>query len=166
MAASLIILWDDYDAEMSWRDFADSGMFTNHDAESGRTLYGAEVMVDPARQGCGIGKALYKARRELVEQRGLLRIRAGARLRGYHRVAGTMTADEYVRCVVRGQMGDATLSFQLRQGVHVLGVVQGYLRHDPESLGFAAVLEWINALVARFDDYPKVARYALSLIDE
>jgi hypothetical protein len=26
----------------------------------------------------------------------------------------------------------------------VLAVVSGYLRHDPESLGFAAVIEWLN----------------------
>ena len=50
MAASLIVLWDDYDLRMTWRDFTDSGMFTNHDPECGRTLYGAEVMVDPAMQ--------------------------------------------------------------------------------------------------------------------
>lgn len=47
MAASLIILWDDYEDHMSWRDFTDTGYFRNHDPERGRTLYGAEVMVDP-----------------------------------------------------------------------------------------------------------------------
>ena len=28
-----------------------------------------------------------------------------------------------------------------------------YLRHDPESLGYAAVIEWINGAVARPEDY-------------
>jgi hypothetical protein len=36
------------------------------------------------------------------------------------------------------------LSFHLGQGFHVLGVVSGYLRHDPESLGYAVVIEWLN----------------------
>jgi hypothetical protein len=38
----------------------------------------------------------------------------------------------------------ATLSFQLAQGFRVLGVVRHYIEADPESLGFAAVIEWMN----------------------
>lgn len=153
MASSLIVLWDDYDLTTNWRDFTDHGMFTNHDPDHGRTLYGAEVMVHPSEQGKSIGKKLYSARRELVERLGLLRIRAGARLRNYHLHADQMTAAEYCLKVVRGELGDATLSFQLKQGFHVLAVISGYLRHDPESLGFAAVIEWLNPKVAGPSDY-------------
>jgi ribosomal protein S18 acetylase RimI-like enzyme len=153
-ASSLIVWWDDYEIDMPWRDFTASGYFTNHDPESGRTLYGAEVMVDPEIQGRGIGKKLYRARRELTERLGLLRIRAGARLRGFHKLADKLDAEEYVLKVVRGELGDATLSFQLKQGFHVLAVVQKYLGHDPESLGWAAVIEWINPAVAKPEDYP------------
>jgi GNAT superfamily N-acetyltransferase len=160
MAASLIVLWDDYDTKASWRDFTDAGMFTNHDPERGRTLYGAEVMVDPTVQGRGIGSALYTSRRALVERLGLLRIRAGARLRGYHRYAATESAEAYVARVVAGACADPTLSFQLRHGFHVLTVAPDYLHQDPESLGFAAVIEWVNRLVARPEDYP-AARYRL-----
>ncbi len=144
MAASLIVLWDDYDMQTSWREFTDNGTFSNHDPLRGRTLYGAEVMVHPSCQGRGIGKALYRARRELAERRGLLRIRAGARLRGYGRVASQMGPEEYVQRVVRGELGDPTLSFQLAQGFKVLAVVKDYLRHDSESMGYAAVIEWVN----------------------
>ena len=143
-SASLIVFWDDYDVSSSWRDFTAVGTFTNHDPERGRTLYGSEVMVDPDRQRQGIGKALYRARRELVERLGLLRIRAGARLRGYGKHAGRMSAEEYVRRVEAGTLRDATLSFQLREGFRVLAVVPSYLRHDPESAGWAAVIEWVN----------------------
>jgi GNAT superfamily N-acetyltransferase len=153
MAASLIVLWDDYDLKASWRDFTDHGMFTNHDPEQGRTLYGAEVMVRPSLQSRGVGKKLYKARRALVERLGLLRIRAGARLRGYHRYANRMSAEEYVIEVVNGELRDPTLSFQLKHGFHVLAVVPDYLHHDPESLGYAAVIEWINDAVAKPEDY-------------
>lgn len=152
MAASLIVLWDDYDMHDSWRDFTDSGMFTNHDPEHGRTLYGAEIMVRPLMQGRGIGKLLYQARRELTERLRLLRIRAGARLRGYGQYAERMTPERYVRDVVGGRLRDPTLSFQLRQGFHVIGVVEQYLRYDPESLGHAAVIEWINPQVANPGD--------------
>jgi hypothetical protein len=35
----------------------------------------------------------------------------------------------------------------------VIAVVSGYLRYDPESLGFAAVIEWLNPAVATAEDY-------------
>ena len=70
MAASLIVRWDEYEIDNSWRDLTDHSMFTNHDPARGRTLYGAEVMVDPALQGRGVGSRIYGARRELVERGG------------------------------------------------------------------------------------------------
>lgn len=151
MAASLIVLWDDYAMDTSWRDFTDSGMFTNHDADNGRTLYGAEIMVLPTFQGRGVGKRLYAARRDLVRRLGLLRIRAGARLSGYHTHASALTPEDYVVKVVRGELSDPTLSFQLKQGFHVIGVARNYLRHDPKSLGHAAVIEWLNPDLATAD---------------
>jgi len=152
-ASSLIVLWDDYDMSMSWRDFTDHGMFTNHDPVRGRTLYGAEVMAHPATQGMGVGTALYKARRDLTSRMGLLRIRAGARLRGYHLHADRMNADDYAVAVAHGEIWDPTVSFQIRRGFHILAVVSGYLRHDNESLGHAAVIEWLNPDVARPEDW-------------
>jgi ribosomal protein S18 acetylase RimI-like enzyme len=155
MSASLTVLWDDYEITDSWRDFTDSGMFTNHDPLNGRTLYGAEVMVLPTRRRLGIGKELYAARRSLVERLGLLRIRAGARLRGYHRYAERMTAGEYGAAVARGDIDDPTLTFQLKQGFSILAVISGYLRHDPESLGWAAIIEWLNPRVSPLDLPPR-----------
>ncbi len=153
MAASLILNWDDYDFEENWRDFTDHGMFTNHDPTNGKTLYGAEVMVHPKAQGQGIGKMLYAERRKLVREMKLLRIRAGARLRGYGTYAKEWTPEEYVLRLIRGELFDPTLTFQLKQGFRVLSLVSNYLRHDPESLGFAAVIEWINDDVAKPIDY-------------
>jgi GNAT superfamily N-acetyltransferase len=144
MAASLIIRWDDYDFRDNWKDFTDAGMFTNHDPVDGQTLYGAEVMVDPDWQGRGVGSLLYNARRQLTERLGLRRIRAAARLRGYHRFSQELTAKEYVCRVVRRELRDPTLSFQLKHGFEVLTVVEHYLHHDPESLGHAALIEWRN----------------------
>jgi len=153
MAASLIVLWDEYATHANWREFTEHGMFTNHDPEHGRTLYGAEVMVEPSMQRRGVGKKLYQARRELVRRLGLLRIRAGARLRGYHRYAGRMTPEEYVVQVVAGKLKGPTLSFQLREGFEVIDVVKEYLGMDPESLGYAAVIEWLNPEVATPEDF-------------
>jgi ribosomal protein S18 acetylase RimI-like enzyme len=147
MAASLVISWDRYDRHATWREFTASGTFTNHDPR-GRTLYGAEVMVHPAMQRRRIGHRLYVERRALAERYGLLRIRAGARLRGYHRYAARLSAEEYVLGVIQGRIKGPTLSFQLREGFRVFDVVQGYLAHDPESLGWAALIEWLNRAVA------------------
>jgi len=147
-AASLIIQWDDYDIAANWRNFTDSGMFTNHNPE-GRTLYGAEIMVHPSYQGKGIGKLLYKTRADLARKLGLLRIRAGARLRNYHQYASQMNPDDYTLRVVKGEIFDSTLSFQLKEGFNVLEVVSDYLKNDPESLGYAAVIEWINIETAK-----------------
>lgn len=155
MAASLIVFWDDYNQNDSWQDFTDRGFFRNHDCAKGKTLYGAEVMVDPARQGCGIGKKLYAARRELTQRLRLKRIRAGARLRHYHQYADKLTAAEYVQKILAGELGDPTLSFQLKQGFEVFGVVQGYIRHDPSSRGWAALIEWLNPDEATVDDVAK-----------
>jgi GNAT superfamily N-acetyltransferase len=162
MAASLIVLWDDYSMETAWRDFTDHGMFRNHDPARGRTLYGAELMVHPAFQGRGVGKHLYAARRELVQTLGLLRIRAGARLAGYYRHADRLSPEEYTRRVVSGELSDPTLSFQLARGFAVIGVARDYLRHDPESLGNAAVIEWLNPKVATEADYAAREAWARS----
>lgn len=152
MASSLVVLWDDYEIDTNWRAMTDAGMFTNHDP-GGHTLYGAEVMVDPTCRRRGVGSALYEARRDLARRLRLLRIRAGARLRGYHRYAASLDAEAYVAEVVARRLADPTLTFQLRQRFRVLAVVANYLRHDPESLGFAAVIEWLNHDVARRRDY-------------
>jgi predicted amidohydrolase/GNAT superfamily N-acetyltransferase len=143
-AASLIIFKDDYDWATPWRIFTDNGMFTNHDPEKGKTLYGAEIMVHPDAQGTGAGTELYRARECLAKQLGLKRIRAGARLRGYHQHHTTMSAEDYVRAVERKKIWDPTLSFQLNRGFSVVRVVSNYLKFDPESLGFAAIIEWLN----------------------
>ncbi len=149
MCASLIVDWEDYNVLENWEQFTADGMFTNHDPKRGRTLYGAEVIVDPTLQHHGIGDKLYAARRELAESHKLLRIRAGSRLRGYCHYAERFKPDEYVVAVVEGIEHDPTLSFQLREGFHVLAVVPHYLSDDPESLGYAAVIEWLNPQLIR-----------------
>lgn len=159
MAASLIVAWDDYDHLDSYNDFTDAGWFTNHDP-TGRTLYGAEVMVDPSRRGEGIGTRLYDARKELAVSLNLLRIRAGARLAGFSGYADQLSAEDYVRRVIRGELYDPTLTFQLRRGFRVLTVVADYFARDPRSRGYAAIIEWMNDAIAREEDYRRVRAFS------
>ncbi|HET6511074.1 MAG TPA: GNAT family N-acetyltransferase [Candidatus Kapabacteria bacterium] len=156
-SSSLIIDWDDYKDHAEWFDITADGYFTNHDPEHGKTLYGAEVMVDPEKRGQGVGKIIYQAREDLVRRLELLRIRAGARLRDYHRYAHRMSIEDYVKAVVAGKYTDRTLSFQLKRGFNVINVVRNYLVGDPESLGYAAIIEWINHAVALPEDYADLA---------
>ena len=144
MNASLIVHWDDYNTLDSWQEFTADGMFTNHDPQHGHTLYGAEIIVDPTLQHHGVGAKLYAARNALAERLWVRRVRGGARLRAYHKYAAEMTAAEYVVAVVHELITDPTLTFQLHEGFHVVAVVPHYLTDDPESRGFAAVIEWLN----------------------
>ena len=100
----------------------------------------------------------------VVQRLGLLRIRAGARLRGYGRYAKRLTAEEYVLGVLAGRLRDPTLSFQLREGFRVFAVVSDYLKNDPESLGYAALIEWLNPDVATpADSASRDTRFDLAL---
>jgi GNAT superfamily N-acetyltransferase len=156
MAATLIVFWDDYEMRGSWKDFTASGMFTNHDPANGRTLYAAEVMTSPAFRRRGLAGMLYRRRVQLAKALGLLRIRAGARLAGYYKHQNDLSPEQYVERVVQGKMSDPTLSFQLKFGYHVLSVVHGYLQDDPESLGYAAVIEWLNPDLATEHDWQNI----------
>jgi len=158
MAASLIINWDDYDRLDNYDEFTDDGWFANHDP-SGRTLYGAEFMVDPVRRGEGIGSLLYDARKEFVREQGLLRIRAGARLAEYASRAAEMSAKDYVRKIMAGEIYDPTLSFQLKRGFRVLAVVADYFARDRKSRGHAAVIEWINDEVITPEERKRVKSF-------
>lgn len=144
LAFSLIIAWNDYSPQDNWQDFTSGGFFHNHNPKLGKTLYGAEVMVDPEHRGKGIGKMFYAGRQAIVDKYQLKRIRAGARLRGYGKFQGKLTPEEYVRRVVQREIYDPTLSFQLGQNFKVIDVAPNYLFNDPESLGYAAVIEWLN----------------------
>jgi len=140
-AATLIVDHTDIERMDSWDTVTREGYFTTHNPE-GDTLYAAEVIVDPACRGQGVGSAIYAARRELLERLGLKRIRAGARLRGYHVYQDELDPWRYVEKVVAGELNDPTLTFQLKQGFEVIGVVPHYLHIDPASLGHAALIEW------------------------
>ena len=141
-ASSLIIDWDDYAESARWSTITASGSFRTHNP-LGKTLYGADMCVDPAARRQGVGSLLYEQRKKLVRERGLKRLLTGGRIPGYGEVAATLTPQDYVAEVVRGKRKDPTLSFQLANGLIVLDVVPEYLE-DVESRCYATLLEWLN----------------------
>jgi ribosomal protein S18 acetylase RimI-like enzyme len=151
--SSLIIHWDRYDSGQSWASLTANGTYANHDPVHGKSLFAADVMVRPGMQKRGVGKRLYRQGRfALAKQLGLKRVLAGARLRGYHRHADRMSPEDYVVEVVHRRLKDPTLTFQLTQGFRVLTIAQDYFEGDPESRGYAAVIEWLNDEVATDED--------------
>jgi len=142
-ASSLIVLWDDWHETHTWREITDSGTFQNHNPD-GKTLYGAEVFVDPQVRGAGLGHALYQGRRKLCRAMNLKRIIACGRLPGYHHHAAEMSAEDYAKRVVWGDFRDPVLGFQLHEGFHYCGVIEDYLPEDRESRGNASLIVWLN----------------------
>ncbi|MBU0604519.1 MAG: GNAT family N-acetyltransferase [Gammaproteobacteria bacterium] len=142
-ASSLIVLWDDWAESHSWKEITGSGTFDNHNPE-GRTLYGAEVFVDPAMRGLGVGHLLYEGRRSLCRAMNLKRIIACGRLPGYHEHAADMSVEFYAQKVVWGDLHDPVLSFQLKEDFSYCGVVEDYLPEDHESCGHASIIAWLN----------------------
>lgn len=142
-AGSLIVLWDDWCEFHTWEQITTQGTFRNHNP-LGRTLYGAEIFVDPALRGAGIGRLLYEARRQVCRAFNLKRIIACGRLPGYAAHSGSMSAEMYAKRVVWGDFTDPVLTFQLREGFSYCGVVNGYLAGDEDSQGYASIIVWLN----------------------
>lgn len=141
-ASSLIIDWDDYAESARWSAITGQGSFDTHNP-LGKTLYGADLCVDPAARHLGIGSLFYEARKKMIRERGLKRLLTGGRIPAYAQVSREMSPQEYVAAVVSGKRKDPTLSFQLANGLVVLDVVPKYLE-DADSRGFATLLEWLN----------------------
>ncbi len=142
-ASSIIVNWDNWKAVHTWDAVTAEGSFETHDP-TGKTLYGAEVFVDPTVRGRRIGHWLYDARRKICRSLNLKRIIACGRLPGYHRYALEMSAETYAKSVVWGDIIVPVLNFQLREGFDFCGVVEGYLPDDRESGSFASLIVWLN----------------------
>lgn len=142
-ASSLIVKWDTYGTDHSYKEVTAGGFFTTHDPAA-RTLYGAEVFADPRSRRLGIGRALYKARRRVCRALNLRRIMSCGRMPNYHRVADKMSPEEYSARVIWGDLEDPVLMFQMSEGFHWCGVVRDYLPSDTESCGHANIIVWLN----------------------
>jgi len=142
-ASALVVDWEEWMGAHTWKEITTAGTFDNHNP-AGRTLYGAEVFVDPDSRGLGLGHALYDGRKELCRRMNLRRIIACGRLPGYHKYADRLTPELYAQKVVWGDIRDPVLGFQIHEGFHYCGVIEDYLPEDRESCGHAALIVWLN----------------------
>ena len=129
----------------NWSEITGGGFASRHDVK-GEWLYGMDIFVDPEYQGLRIGQRMYSARRALAVGLNLKGIVFCGRIPGFaKRKKRFPTAEEYTQAVADKKIRDAVLSFQMRNGFELLGVIKNYLPSDKESLGYAAHLVWRNA---------------------
>ena len=146
-AAALIVDWREQGMDHTWRSITADGSFATHRPE-GDSLYCAALVADTTRRGFSVSRALVQAQRRLCRRMNLARMVATARLAGYAAHRDAMSADEYARRVVWGEIEDPGLRFALANGYQFCGVLPHYMPEDGESAGHAALLAWLNPLHA------------------
>jgi predicted amidohydrolase/GNAT superfamily N-acetyltransferase len=149
----------------NWTEITGNGYASRHDPQ-GDWLYGMEVCVDPDYRGYRIGQRLYNERKALCQALGLKGIVFAGRLPSLARRAKRFASvEEYVEQVRQKQQRDPVLSFQLRNGFEVIGVIPHYLDADRQSLGYGVHLVWRNPKVRQTEDSGPAKRYGGRLPD-
>ena len=141
-SSSLIVSLKPEYAEHTWQEVTGQGLFKNHDP-LGDSLYGADISVHPDFRYKGLATMLYNARKELAIKMNLRRVIAGGRLYDYYKYAKMMSAEEYTKKVVKGELKDPVLSLQLKNGFKLIKLLTNYL-YDERSLNYASFIEWLN----------------------
>lgn len=128
----------------TWGEVTGNGYASTHNPK-GEWLYGMEVCVDPEFRGYRIGQRLYNARKRLAQALDLKGIVFAGRLPSLaRRIRRFGTVEAYVDAVVEKRQRDPVLSFQLRNGFEVIGIIPHYLDADRQSLGYGIHLVWHN----------------------
>jgi hypothetical protein len=100
---------------------------------------------------------LYDSRKDLAIKLNLRRILAGGRLYDYCKYSNMMSAYEYADRVVKGELHDPVLSFQLKNGFKYIKILPNYL-FDKRSLNNASLIEWLNPRYQTIDKSLKKKR--------
>lgn len=138
----LLVNFNPNHADHTWEEITDNGYIRNH-VPDGNTLYIVDICVSPEYRELGLGKWLMNSMYEVVIQLKLDRLLGGGRMPGYHKVADTLTAEQYIEKVISGDIKDPVITFLLRCGRTPLKVVKNYLE-DEESLNYGTLMEWKN----------------------
>ncbi|MCB1877288.1 MAG: carbon-nitrogen hydrolase [Chromatiales bacterium] len=149
----------------TWAEITGNGYASRHDPE-GEWLYGMEVCVDPDLRGYRIGQRLYNARKRLCQELSLKGIVFAGRLPTLaKRIKRFTSAEDYVEQVKQKKQRDPVLSFQLRNGFEIQGLIPHYLDADRQSLGYGVHLIWYNPKVSREEGETRGKRYGHRLPD-
>ncbi|CAA7612295.1 carbon-nitrogen hydrolase family protein [Magnetospirillum sp. SS-4] len=137
----------------TWDEITGGGYSARHDP-TGDFLYGMDVAVAPDCRKMRIGQRLYDERKKLCMFLRLNGIAFGGRMSGLSRRGKRMTPATYAEGVTNRKIKDTVLSFQIRNGFEIIGVLPKYFPTDTESRGYAALLVWRNP---RMVEIPKPA---------
>ncbi|WP_173915228.1 GNAT family N-acetyltransferase [Halobacillus sp. Marseille-Q1614] len=141
--SSLILNFDEYRDNHSYSVICDNGYIRNHNPD-GRNLYGVEVSVHPDYRKLKLGRRLYDARKQVCKELKLKSIIIGGRIPYYYKYEEEMAAEEYAEKVVRGELYDPVLTFQVNNGFVLNEVIPNYLPDDDASRAYATSMEWDN----------------------
>jgi ribosomal protein S18 acetylase RimI-like enzyme len=141
-ASTFIVSLNPQYAEHTWKDITADGLFTNHNS-SGDSLYLADISTHPKHRHEGIGSMIIYRWRELVEKLNLRRMIGGGRLFNYTEYAERMSPYEYTEKVIKGELKDLVLTFELGIGFRFVKILPNYL-NDVRSLNYASFIEWVN----------------------
>lgn len=141
--SSIIVNFDEYGENHSFDDISDDGFIRNHNP-NGENLYGLDVVVHPDYRGMKLGGMLYEARREICRKYNLKSILFGGRMPNYYEYTDKLTPVEYADKVIKEGLYDPVLTFQLKNGFELRGIMKDYLKEDKASLKFATLMEWHN----------------------
>ena len=141
-ASTFIVSLNPQYAEHTWKDITADDLFTNHNS-SGDSLYLADISTHPKHRHEGIGGMIIYRGRELVARLNLRRMIGGGRLFNYTEYADRMSPYEYTDKVIKGELKDLVLTFELGIGFRFVKILPNYL-NDVRSLNYASFIEWVN----------------------
>ena len=141
-ASTFVVSLNPQYVEHTWKDITADGLFTNHNS-SGDSLYLADISTHPKHRHEGIGGMIIYRWRELVEKLNLRRMIGGGRLFNYTEYAERMSPYEYTEKVIKGELKDLVLTFELGIGFRFVKILPNYL-NDVRSLNYASFIEWVN----------------------
>lgn len=142
LGSGFLIDFDFEDVQHNFQAIIDGGWYSHHDP-AGDWYYGGDISVHPDFRRRGIGSRLYAARKGIVKRLNRRGIVAGGLIPGYAARKQSMSPQDYVDKVARGQLRDDTLSFQLGRGFVARGLLRDYIE-DEASDNWATLIVWHN----------------------
>jgi GNAT superfamily N-acetyltransferase len=142
LGSGFFVDFDFNDSHHTFQEIIAEGYYTHHDPD-GDWYYGADISVHPEHRSKGIGKLLYKARKDLVKRYNRKGIIAGGLIPDYVKHKQEMKPESYVRKVIAGELSDSTLTFQLKNGFVFRELLENYIE-DSASDNWATLIVWEN----------------------
>ena len=161
-ALSLIINYDDFEENHSYKEITGNYTFNTH-TEAGDVLYGIDVFIKPEDRGLRLGRRLYDYRKELCEKKNLKGIAFGGRIPNYHKYSQEMSPKQYLEKVRLKEIHDPVLNFQLSNDFHATRILKNYLEGDKASKEYAVLLEWDNIYYEKSKKKPSAIKKVIRL---